>query len=263
MKKFILRSTNIGAFTTRGTGITPETYNNPEFVKAIRILAADREQTHPQSKLRYTAAQVTRLTTGARLKVHKDKNNEIPSWVRSMGTYMGGSLWVADPRGKTPIPEDILETLHLQGMLGKLVNRRNTWFQFDPTRDHGVQPITSGRMTSIALNTPKGWERVLRHEQQQELKHLGFVLLAPADTPTLEGECVPIPGDFGDGKSRKTPTLSPEQAEALGQHKREGHACKSPYCEDRVKADGPTRQHRTIPDDHKRTHIIHIDIFGP
>eukprot|EP00971_Amphidinium_carterae_P150155 2976439-Amphidinium_carterae.1 len=72
---YVPRSTNIGAYTTRGIGITQDTFKSMEFLSAIHSLAKDREKTHANEDLGYLAAQVTRLKPGERLKAHQDLNN--------------------------------------------------------------------------------------------------------------------------------------------------------------------------------------------
>lgn len=92
-----------------------------------------------------------------------------------MGDYDGGDIWVEDPEGDEPPPDDAI-TKHWQRELrGKYWDTRGTFFTFDPRRWHCVAPVVEGARYSVVYYTPKSLNH-LDEPTWERLKKYGFPL---------------------------------------------------------------------------------------
>eukprot|EP00971_Amphidinium_carterae_P327314 6458609-Amphidinium_carterae.1 len=140
------RGLAIGAFTTRGRGITVASYERSPLVDAIHALAKSRP---PGLRMPYLAAAITRGPVG----LHVDKNYGI-SMTTSLGEFVGGFL-------------------SIQGIAH---NPSGHWIVFDPSAPHEVTPLEWGSRTSITLYSPRYPGKVLHCFD--ELAQLGFPVAA-------------------------------------------------------------------------------------
>ena len=122
------------------------------------------------------------------LHVHKDKNNHNFAWLIAFGDFTGGRLWIESPLGThpPPNPRNAVE----RKRRGDYFNTHNTWICFDPQLYHALEEVTSGNRVSIALFTPKSWNK-LTHNCIEELIDIG---LYPAHS-ALSTDAGPTPAD--------------------------------------------------------------------
>ena len=126
----------IGAFTTRGEGITQVPYRYPKVVKAIHHLASLRGGEAKSEG--YLPAQANRAK---KLEVRKGKNNHSTSWLIALGDFTGGRLWLEDPLGQHPPP--CVTSEWQKGLRGSFHNAHNTLVQ---VRSHQVPCIGRGQV---------------------------------------------------------------------------------------------------------------------
>ena len=155
-----------GGYTTRGEGVTIASHRFPQVVSAIHDIASTRPPGFTEEP--YLSAQVNASTS---LPVHKDKNNHSFTWLIALGNFTGGRLWIESPIGThpPPIPRNAVE----RKLRGDYHNPHNTWICFDPQLYNALEEVTSGSRVSIALFTPKGWNK-LTHNCMDELIDIGF-----------------------------------------------------------------------------------------
>ena len=163
---YVPRGRLFGGYTTRGEGVTIASYRFPQVVSAIHDIASTRPPGFTDEP--YLSAQVNASTS---LPVHKDKNNHSFTWLIAFGNFSGGRLWIESPIGThpPPNPRNAVE----RKLRGDYHDTHNTWICFDPQLYHALEEVTSGNRVSIALFTPKGWNK-LTHNCMDELIDIGF-----------------------------------------------------------------------------------------
>ena len=146
--------------------MTIASYRFPQVVSAIHDIASTRPPGFTDEP--YLSAQVNASTS---LPVHKDKNNHSFTWLIAFGNFSGGRLWIESPIGThpPPNPRNAVE----RKLRGDYHDTHNTWIRFDPQLYHALEEVTSGNRVSIALFTPKGWNK-LTHNCMDELIDIGF-----------------------------------------------------------------------------------------
>ena len=168
-----------GAYTRRGSGITHASLKYPDVLNAIHNIALTRPRDFTTDP--YMSAQ---LNDAISLPVHKDKNNLSMTWLIAFGDFTGGRLWLESPIGTEPPPAP--QTAWEKNLRGEYHSVLNTWVRFDPQLYHAVEPITSGSRRSLALFTPKNWQRLPPH-CLDDLIDIGFC--PPFTAPsTLQAE---------------------------------------------------------------------------
>ena len=155
---YVPRGHFFGGYTTRGEGVTIAFYRFPQVVSAIHDIASTRPSGFTEEP--YLSAEV-----------NKDKNNHNFTWLIAFGNFTGGRLWIESPIGThpPPNPRNAVE----QKLRGDYHNTHNTWICFDPQPYHALEEVTSGNRVSVALFTPKGWNK-LAHNCMDELIDIGF-----------------------------------------------------------------------------------------
>ena len=146
-----IRGQLLGAFCTRGMGITGQT-EQPRWRRPMQLihrLASWRE--HGEDRP-YCSMQITRLGDGQHMREHVDGNNEGLSDLFVLGDYAGGR--------------------HGQG--GNLTDVHEQWVTFDGSIPHYVERV-QGERYGIVLFRPERW-RLLDSECKSRLQELGFPL---------------------------------------------------------------------------------------
>ena len=115
----------------------------------------------------YLSAQVNTSTS---LPVHKDKNKHSFTSLIAFGNFTGGRLWIESPIGTHPPPNP--RNAAERKLRGEYHNTHKTWMCFDPQLYHALEEVTSGNRVSIALFTPKGWNK-LTHNCMDDSLTLG------------------------------------------------------------------------------------------
>ena len=168
----------LGAYTTRGEGITQASYRFPQTVQAVHRIAKTRPGIAAEEP--YLSAQ---LGSALSLPIHQDRNNHARTWLIAFGSYSGGRLWIESPLGTQEPP---CATQPWQKKLrGEYVDVCGVWFNFDPRLYHALEPVTSGKRISIALFSPKSWRKLPAHSID-ELIDIGFFPPFPAQVADAE-----------------------------------------------------------------------------
>eukprot|EP00971_Amphidinium_carterae_P331848 6465659-Amphidinium_carterae.2 len=160
------RTLCLGAYTRRGVGVTVATQDYKELVGLTRAWL-QKEQPHAT----FTTLSVSQMGVGNLLKVHRDQNTGT-SWVRALGEFHGGQLWIAGKGNRTappellPLPKDCPEE-------GQLVDLTSAWFCLDASQYHGVCKIESGVRYSISAYICKDPHK-LSCEHWRDLSVCGF-----------------------------------------------------------------------------------------
>eukprot|EP00971_Amphidinium_carterae_P342661 6482047-Amphidinium_carterae.1 len=90
----------------------------------------------------YTSISLNKL---AALRIHKDSNNsQLPSCVIAFGDSEGGEFWVEDPAGTHHPPRSAIKEPWQSHLLGKKIDARNRFVQFDPRSWHCIYPVKKG-----------------------------------------------------------------------------------------------------------------------
>ena len=159
---YVPRGRLFGGYATRGEGVTIASYRFPQVVSAIHDIASTRPPGFTDEP--YLSAQVNASTS---LPVHKDKNNHSFTWLIAFGNFSGGRLWIESPIGTHPPPNP------RNAVERKLRGDYHNTHNFDPQLYHALEEVTSGNRVSIALFTPKGWNK-LTHNCMDELIDIGL-----------------------------------------------------------------------------------------
>lgn len=112
-------------------------------------------------------------------KPHVDRNNLGASFIIGLGNYTGGKLWVHDDSGrkKHTLDEDItLAPMYKKQdtYLGREINIRNRWTQFDGNRLHFTRPFNGVRYSLVYFTCDRYAESP--SDVREELKIVGFPL---------------------------------------------------------------------------------------
>eukprot|EP00971_Amphidinium_carterae_P064697 1281900-Amphidinium_carterae.1 len=157
------RSVLLGAFGTRGAGVTRSTHVFDKELQLIHALASLRTLPRPYMSVS--------LNQGA-VHWHIDKNNsDAPSDTISFGTYKGG----------------LLETS------SEVISTRHVWTTFNAHMPHRVQEVVEGVRWSVSLYSPKKTSGLTRGDMRL-LRSLGF--------PLTESHVVALPSQ-PESKRRK------------------------------------------------------------
>eukprot|EP00971_Amphidinium_carterae_P133818 2650902-Amphidinium_carterae.1 len=138
-----VRSLCVGAYTRRGVGITKGTKSFGPVVGLTRTWLQSE-----QPSARFTTLSLSQMQEGDMLKVHKDGNTGT-SWVRAMGNYEGGKLWIAGS-GHVEAPVELQPLPEGCPPKGRLVDLSAAWFCLDATQYHGVCSVCKGTRYSIS-----------------------------------------------------------------------------------------------------------------
>eukprot|EP00971_Amphidinium_carterae_P131261 2600007-Amphidinium_carterae.1 len=113
------------------------------------------------------------MCNGDVTKVHRD-NNTGASWVRALGNFTGGLLWVAGD-GHANAPQELLPLPEGCPTKGKLVDLSKAWFCLDASQYHGVCAVTSGTRYSISAYVCRAVHKLSR-DHWHELGQMGFAI---------------------------------------------------------------------------------------
>jgi len=116
--------------------------------------------------VQFTSIQVNK---DYRAALHVDKNNLGPSWIIGLGNYSGGRLWMDNG-----------------SRVGRAVDIRGRWLEFDGNQPHCVLPFHGRRYTIVYFTYchPKLCRPVLPWVQER-LAGLGFPLPREVQAPRL------------------------------------------------------------------------------
>ena len=165
------QSSSLGMSVRRGYSVTAETEKHARILPQLHRLAKSRGSQAP-----YAAIQLSEMSEGSSLKLHRDRKNDVnvQNCVIATGTYRGGRLWYECPEGTHHPPKAICRTPEDEKLLGKFVDANATWFKF-PARTvlHGVEPVTEGTRYSITLYAPSCLQK-WKPELVKQMHDLGF-----------------------------------------------------------------------------------------
>eukprot|EP00971_Amphidinium_carterae_P047781 940900-Amphidinium_carterae.1 len=139
-----LRSLTVGAYTTRGFGVTQATKQQIGLVACLHTLAST------QPKKVYLPYLTCTVSSG-QASLHVDSNNEGLSVTISLGNFTGGELEIG----------------------GVPVKTHHQWCQFDPKVPHRVLPY-DGQRVSITFYAPRNAAGLLTQEHFRVLEKHGF-----------------------------------------------------------------------------------------
>eukprot|EP00971_Amphidinium_carterae_P190666 3783721-Amphidinium_carterae.3 len=144
------RSVLLGAFTTRGTGVTRRC-KEPHWAKILSLVhELAKLRGEDRRKVPYCAIQITSTCDGCPLPPHVDGNNEGPTDILVAGNFEGGEL-------------------HCDG---KVVDAIGKWAVFDGNKVHHGDAYRGTRV-SIALYKPRGWHELSESVRAELVQH-GF-----------------------------------------------------------------------------------------
>eukprot|EP00971_Amphidinium_carterae_P114424 2267296-Amphidinium_carterae.1 len=143
-----LRSLTVGAYTTRGVGVTQATLTQVGLVTCLHALAA----TQPE-KLRLP--YLTCTVSSGQASLHTDDHNEGQSLTIALGDFTGGQLEIG----------------------GTSVDTNHHWCRFEPKVPHRVLPYR-GHRVSITFYAPRKADSLLTNAHFRTLEKCGFPVKA-------------------------------------------------------------------------------------
>eukprot|EP00971_Amphidinium_carterae_P178240 3535643-Amphidinium_carterae.1 len=175
------RSALLGAYTTRGAGVSEWTKKQLELLELVHKCAKLRRGC--RSRDEYLSVMVNQHVAQDDYVLHRDKNN-LPgslNWVRASiceqdgSATKGGRIWVADYAGPSPVPTGVRIPEGYSGpRKGRFLNPMEGWIAFDQSQYHCVEPLKGkGYRSSVVLFTPSGLSR-LSCADWNELEGLAF-----------------------------------------------------------------------------------------
>eukprot|EP00971_Amphidinium_carterae_P193185 3833919-Amphidinium_carterae.2 len=117
-----IRSLTLGAYSTRGLGLTKATFNprHGQLLDLVSRLAGLR----PEADF-YSSITIKHLQGG--LRVHTDGHNARPSWIIGCGSYEGGELWCQSNGGS----DSMVDENTGQRLWGRNHDVKGKWVKFD------------------------------------------------------------------------------------------------------------------------------------
>ncbi|CAE7837485.1 unnamed protein product, partial [Symbiodinium necroappetens] len=109
------------------------------------------------------------VSSGSRIKYHKDINNVGTNYSIALGKFTGGGLWVEDESGS-----EIRSMPSGAEKRGRVISHRKRMISFDPRRHHGVEPWEGTRWSITVYQTRSS--QGLDAPRTDELRHFGFEL---------------------------------------------------------------------------------------
>eukprot|EP00971_Amphidinium_carterae_P246199 4889689-Amphidinium_carterae.1 len=151
------RSVLLGAYTTRGAGITKRCGIKrwSKVLSLVHELAKRRGE--GRNSVPYCAVQITATCNGQHLPAHTDGNNEGLTDIFVLGEFRGGTLRCD----------------------GKEIDAIGKWAVFDGCKSHQVDAYEGVRI-SVALYRPKGWQKLPTSVREDLIRH-GFPIEEPDD----------------------------------------------------------------------------------
>merc|ERR1719265_2015826 len=92
------------------------------------------------------------LTKNLQSRWHRDKNNQGPSYITGLGSYVGGQLFVEDKNGDMIFPlQEAIPGVGSKGecLQGHIESIRKHLVEFDGNRAHGTLPFKGERFSVI------------------------------------------------------------------------------------------------------------------
>ena len=114
------------------------------------------------------------VSSGSRIKYHKDINNVGMNHSIALGKFTGGGLWQEDESGA-----EVRSMPSGAEKRGRVVSHRKKLISFDPRRYHGVEPWEGTRWSITVYRTRSSLG--LDTARADELRHFGFELDGYAD----------------------------------------------------------------------------------
>eukprot|EP00971_Amphidinium_carterae_P169617 3360360-Amphidinium_carterae.1 len=224
-----LRSVNIGAYTTRGIGVTKQTEEWPSLVKCLHKVAKYRPK---DMRLPYTSISLNQLSRLSSLRIHKDsRNSHLPSCVIAFGEYEGGEFWVEDPAGTHHPTRSAIKEPWQASLKGLKIDVKNRFVKFDPRAWHCIYPLGEAEWNTLEKC---GFNAGLTSDQVISAVRAAFGELTDRDAyleilhqidDTLHE--ISEHHDLDLKPDAKHPKLDPIDKE---RHEREGHLPKDSSC---------------------------------
>ena len=150
--KYVLSDT-VGLVNNRrgGCAVRYETSAYPHFMRLLNKWLCERATGLEQGPV-FTSITINKGYAG---RIHRDKNNAGPSFIKSFGDFTGGELRYFPGDDRDGPPEGVL----LKGLVEEELDIHSSLYMIDGTRAHGVKPF-EGERYSVVFYCANRYERL-------------------------------------------------------------------------------------------------------